>query len=129
MAVKTSQKRTRRIPLVLFLVYGLFALLIACIMVLWIDPGFRTVMRLIPIATPTSTAVTGTPTPTVGVGTPVPTSAPVVGPAFGTPDNPLGLPLWSLQLLFGITAISGVASMVRWAVGAASTLARFVGRK
>jgi hypothetical protein len=89
MAVKPSEKRTRHIPLWVFFVYGLVALLIVGI-----------VSNLTFYAS----------------------SAPSI-------DNPFGLPFWVFQVLFVFTAVSGVASFVRWMIGAVNTVIRFFARK
>ena len=150
MAVKAPQPRTRRIPLVLFLLYGLFALLIASLLLLRSGVGRSTIGALFPGAVPTATGVVTSgpppPTPTSDFTTPLPLT-PTSGPQAGaptptpqasatgftseppTPDNPFGLPLWVFQALFGVTAVSGLASIVRWVAGAASAVAKIVARK
>jgi hypothetical protein len=124
-----TQTRTRRLPLWLFFVYGVVALLIADLLLALSPPRYRSF--LVPVPSPTATAV-ATPVPT-GTGTPVPTF-PAFTPTLApngqvSPDNPFGLPLWLLQLLFGLTAVSGVASFLRWAVGAIGTVARVFARR
>jgi hypothetical protein len=150
MAANAPRRRTRRIPLWLFFVYGVLALLIAGALLALSSPEGRSIFtgsRPTPTAAPTSTAfptavptITGvgaTPVPTGG-GTPAPTVVPGATPT-ATPgggaigiapsaDNPFGLPLWVLQLLFGITAISGIASMARWTVGAVGAIVRLFRR-
>jgi hypothetical protein len=147
MAVKAPPRRTRRIPLVLFFVYGMFALLIAGVLLAIAAPAgspiyvkFHPVPTATSVPSPTVTEATATLVPTaVGTGVPTviaqltPTSVPVTAlppppPSQATSDNPFGLPLWVLQVLFGFTAISGVASMVRWVAGAIGTLARLFRR-
>src|SRR5258707_266784 len=108
-----TQTRTRRIPLWLFFVYGVVALLIAGLLLALSPPRYRSFLA--PVPSPTATAV-ATPVPT-GTGTPVPTfSAFTPTPAPNgqvSPDNPFGLPLWVLQLLFWLPAVSGVVRFLR----------------
>ena len=95
MAVKDPQRRTRRIPLWVFFVYGLLALLIAAgLVVVTVAGALETRVVLPP-----------------------------------TEDNPFGLPFWVFQVLFVFTAVTGIASFVRWIVGAVSAVIRFVRRK
>jgi hypothetical protein len=89
MAVKPAEKRTRRLPFWVFLVYGLLALFVAVY-------AFNVVF----------------------------------GPRYDPcrPDGfcyliyvpsavPFGLPTWVFQVLFEVTALSGLASIVRWVAG------------
>lgn len=49
--------------------------------------------------------------------------------AESNPDNPLSVPLCVLQVLFTVTAISGLASIIRWIVGVLAVIGRLCSRR
>lgn len=87
MAVKPSETRTRRIPLWVFLVYWLLALVVA---------AFAFTVAFRPQYDPCASG-----------------SCNLVYPV-SAHNHPFDLPL---QLLFGISAVSGLASIARWVAG------------
>jgi hypothetical protein len=139
MAAETPRKRTVR-PI--FLIYGVFALLISLALAAFAFRGNLFPASAEPTATSSpivfATPTPGLPTVTVGPGTPtqtVPVSAPPPAP---TPtltinpgsavDNPLGLPNEVLAVIFAFTTLSGIASILKFSFDSVVAIARFVGR-
>jgi hypothetical protein len=141
MATEDPKKRLmrKRLPLVVFFVYGLVAVLIALFLAGFLFSASPLGFAPVPTATSATTAtLVPEPTATLAPGAPTPTASPIpvygnpsgdTGHFGGTADNPFGLPLWVLQALFGVTAISGLASIVRWVAGILGFIGRLFGRK
>jgi hypothetical protein len=143
MAAETPRKRAVR-PI--FLIYGVFALLISLALAGFTLRGdlFPTGAQPTPTPTvaPTETVIpTPTVTVTVGPGTPTATLGPAATATAGatststptpggasTIDNPLGLPTPILAVIFAFTTLSGIASILKFTVDAVVAMARFVGR-
>jgi hypothetical protein len=145
MAAETPRKRAVR-PV--FLIYGVFALLISLALAGFTLRGdlFPTGAQPTPTPTvaPTETVIpTPTVTVTVGPGTPTATLGPATTATVGaaltptpaafagvssTIDNPLGLPTPVLAVIFAFTTLSGIASILKFTVDAVVAMARVVGR-
>jgi hypothetical protein len=147
MAAETPRKRTVR-PI--FLIYGVFALLISLALAAFAFRGnyfpasaeptatsLPVVLVTPTLAPPTVTVGPGTPTPTVPISAtfaptataaPIPTATSTGGIGGVTVENPLGLPNEALAVIFAFTTLSGIASILKFSFDSVVAIARFVGR-
>jgi hypothetical protein len=143
MATETPRKKSVR-PV--FLIYGVFALLISLALAAFTFRGnlFQTGAQPTATSSPVilPTATTAPPTVTVGPGTPSPTFAPTAtaaptatitpaptpAPGLSDTENPLGLPTPVLAAIFAFTTLSGIASILKFSFDSVVAIARIVGR-